>query len=35
MGEQMMQPPPEQMMPEEQMMPPPEQGMPQWSQQIL
>jgi hypothetical protein len=29
MGEQMMQPPPEQMMPEEQMMPPPEQGMPQ------
>ncbi len=29
MDEQMMQPPPEQMMPEEQMMPPPEQGMPQ------
>jgi hypothetical protein len=35
MGDQMMQPPPEQMMPEqqmmpeEQMMPPPEQGMPQ------
>ena len=29
MDEQMMQPPPEQVMPEEQMMPPPEQGMPQ------